>query len=148
MPPQLRNGVSGDAIARVLRQRQPFTAKAHLAERMAESKAKQLRAGHVPYRDPPTNAVSTKRTPIRLLFRHTTWQRRFIFSGIETSVNLSGMPTGFSTSRRAPVADIFRITQSMPASPLNLIEPPFNVRSRWLRFCCCSISSVLVFSSR
>lgn len=76
--------------------------------------------------------VQVKRTPMRLDARQTTWQFRFTNSGLISSVKSSGMPTGLSTSRAAPLSDIFRMMQSMAAATPKMIEPPLKVRSRGL----------------
>jgi hypothetical protein len=76
----------------------------------------------------------TKRMPIRLCFRHATSQRRLRSSGLMRSVKLSGT-SALAISRQAPVSDRLRMMQSIEGALANEIEPPFNVRSRWLLRC-------------
>jgi hypothetical protein len=55
-------------------------------------------------------------------------QFRLRILGLIRRVKLSGIPTGLATSRQAPVSDMLRITQSIPAVP-KVIDAPFSVRS-------------------
>lgn len=72
-------------------------------------------------------------TPMRLADRQITRQFRFINSGLISSVNSSGMPTGLSMSRAAPAFDKFLIVQSMATAVPNMMEPPLKVRCRDMR---------------
>jgi len=76
------------------------------------------------------SALHTNRTPMRFADRQATLQSRFRNSGFIKSVNRSGIPTGLSTSKAAPVSDILRIVQSIAAATPNMMEPPLKVRSR------------------
>lgn len=66
--------------------------------------------------------MSSNATPIRFSERHTGWQRRANRSVAIISVNDAGRPTGFATSRPAPLDDKFRTMQSM-RPPLKAIAP-------------------------
>ena len=54
---------------------------------------------------------------------------QIVITGQAISKNAGGMPTGLMTSRAAPLSDMLRTVQLMPAAPLNAIVPPF--RTRW-----------------
>ena len=76
-----------------------------------------------------------KTIPIRFLLLHMTRHECLVWSGRTTRVKSSGIPTGLTTSRFAPVLDKFRIVQSMAPPRWNEIVPPLRVRLRGaLRF--------------
>ena len=76
-----------------------------------------------------------KRTPIRCAERHATSQDRVKISGLMMSLKKSGMPIGPLTSKQAPVSERLRTVQSMAGAFAKQIEPPLNVRCRWLLRC-------------
>ena len=80
-------------------------------------------------------AAYLKRTPIRCAERHATSQDRVKTSGLMMSLKSSGMPIGPLTSKQAPVSERLRTTQSTAGALAKRIEPPLNVRCRWLLRC-------------
>jgi hypothetical protein len=57
-------------------------------------------------------------------------QDRLVRSGLITSVKVSGIPIGLSTSRQAPVLERLRTMQSMLPAWSKEIDPPLMVRCR------------------
>jgi hypothetical protein len=73
--------------------------------------------------------IQSKVTPIRLSLRQTIWQGRFRLSDWTISLNRSGMKSGVTTSRAAPVSEILRTVQSI-APPPKLMDPALRTRRR------------------
>jgi hypothetical protein len=73
-----------------------------------------------------------KRTPILWAERQTTSQGRLSNSGLIINVKVLGTAIGLVISNMAPVSDRLRMMQSMLLPPIQEIDPPLNVRCRWL----------------
>ena len=71
-------------------------------------------------------------TPTFRAVRQTTRQRRLMASGRIMSVNSSGIPSGLSTSRQAPVSDRLRTRQSNVVLWPKTMLPALRVRRRGL----------------
>ena len=67
--------------------------------------------------------------PIRLSLRQATWQGRFNWSVGTIKVKRSGMKSGVTTSRAAPLSEMFLTVQSI-APPPNAIDPALSIRRR------------------
>ena len=88
---------------------------------------------------PPSHPPSSfgdqpKATPNRFCLRHTTRHGRLRPSVSTISLNRSGMKSGVTTSRAAPVSDKLRTVQSI-VSPPQLMDPPLKMRRRGAALC-------------
>jgi hypothetical protein len=73
-------------------------------------------------------------TPIRHSLRQTTRQGGLRPSDGTIKVNLSGMKSGVTTSRAAPVSEMLRMVQSITPPP-KLIDPALSTRRRGAVLC-------------
>jgi len=76
-------------------------------------------------------SLSMNRTPMRFSLRQTTSHNRTECSISTISLNWSGIPTGETTSRAAPVEEKLRTVQVIAAPPANVMLPAFKTRRRW-----------------